>query len=200
MKKFLKSVQLDRWTFGGLNDIGVVSHCHEDHDPTIQNCTFVPETIFVHDSHYRNVRNPARTSVRSVDPRRGRRIKGRVYGYPFLARDLKRALNIEAPDGYLHAAWWVFRKGSRTAVFIGELDAPEVEVMLKFIEKIKPEIVVLPSYGEMKFNVHRTQYPEELAEKIEKAAGELKKKGIEVWALPHPITPEWADEVAQRLC
>ena len=200
MRKFLKSIQLDRWTFGGLQRVAVVSHTHADHDPTARQCTFVPEEVFVHDLHYGSISNPARTTVKAVEPRRGRRIRGRVYGYPLLADDLRRALKIVAPDGYLHAAWWIFREGNKTAVFIGELDAPEVDLIPRLVKKLRPEIVVLPSYGGIKNGKHRTSYPEELAEKVARTAEKLRNSGTEVWGLPHPVTPDWADEVAQKFC
>ncbi len=200
MRKFLRSVQLDHWSFGGLQKVGVVSHTHIDHDPTAAQCTFVPEEIFVHDLHYSSIRDPTRTTVKAVSPRRGRRISGRVYGYPLLADDLRRAFNITPPGGYLHSAWWIFREGNRTAIFIGELDASEVNLIPNIVEIVKPAVIILPSYGGIKDGKHRTSHPDELANKVARIAEILKDSGISVWGLPHPVTPPWADEIAHKIC
>lgn len=200
MEDLLGSVQLDRWTFRGWNPIAIVSHVHSDHDPTVANCSLRPEKILIHERFFAGLHNPSGISVVSTPSRRGQRIFSNSRGYPFLGRDIEGEFGIDVPAGGLHAAWWIFKKDGVLSIFAGDLNVLDVKVMRDLSEKLEPEIVVLPSYGEIKGGRHGTAYPGELKEKVAMLAETLRNRGIGVWGLPHPVTPEWADRVAQRFC
>lgn len=205
VKERLKRIQFDRWTYSGLDESVIVSHTHEDHDPTA--CMDVPGTVYVHVVHFPQLERHERVPIEQVDPReRGARIEKGLYGIPLYKKELERRYGIAVPGGKLHAAWWLFKTVEGKAMYVGELDSPEVELVLNVVKKETLSVVILPAYGEMSESSakrHRFRNPhdeEELKRKVAELAKSLKGRGMEVWAVPHPIFPGWSDKTAWKAC
>lgn len=195
VKERLKRIQFDRWTYSGLDESVIVSHTHEDHDPTT--CMDIPGTIYVHVVHFQHLRKHEGVPIEQVDPReRGARIEKGFYGIPLYKKELEERYEIAVPDGKLHAAWWLLKTIEGKAMFVGELDSPEVELVSDIVEREGLSVVILPSYGgmsEISAKRHRFRDPQdkkELKRKIARLAKNLKGRGLEAWAVPHPVSPE----------
>lgn len=199
MTGYFSDFQYDQWTFSGLCRVGVVSHTHIDHDPTLLDLLWVPEEIYV-PVFFQQIADMTVTSVKAVKQREGRQITKDCRGWPLGRQAINKILNIDKDEPH-HAAWWILRCGGRVAFFIGELDVPEVSVLKEMVKKIQPDILMLPVYSDIQEGMHRTSYPSELRKKVDELANWWADKGNEIWALPHiPIKkPDWATKMAEKL-
>ncbi|MEM3426327.1 MAG: hypothetical protein QXI42_11100 [Thermoproteota archaeon] len=99
---------------------------------------------------------------------------------------------------FLHADWWAVSTKQTLTLFVGELDGTEVHVLSKLLDNVSNvDDLILPSYGGIKsLQSHNLSYPKQLQDEISILALKEKKKGRRVYALPHPVSPSWADAVA----
>lgn len=197
--ELLSKIMYDQWTFSGFCRLGVVSHTHEDHDPSNLEPMWVPEEIYT-PVFFQQVHHPEATAVKVVKGKEGRRLNRDCRGWPLGYQAVNKILGAEKNEP-THAAWWVLRASGRVVLFVGELDAPEVSVLEELADVAKPDILIVPVYGDIQEGEHRTKYPSELREKINEFAKKWADEGNEIWALPHVPTgrPEWATRLAERL-
>jgi len=85
-------------------------------------------------------------------------------------------------------------------LFVGELDVADISVLFKLLE-LMPHLdaVLLPSYGGINPPAHGSNFRDELKDKITTLAVSAKNKGRLVYALPHPVVPDWAEFYANRV-
>lgn len=99
----------------------------------------------------------------------------------------------------------VHNKKNTGILFIGDIDYPEVNVikqMITFIRKSRPlDAVLLPSFGGVKdgHGLPKGAPPTLLSSSVEQLAMDIKKMGIMVGALPHPVPAAWSDFEFVRL-
>jgi len=201
--RLVSDIQFDRWIFGFPRFFTLVSHGHMDHDP-FRGCMSFPEPIIFGWKFRERFAEVARETVRGKLPDHFSlsegdfvsvaRIRVRCLG----RGSVMRLTGIEIDR--LHADWWVLSTKKFLILFVGELDGPELPILAKILnEASNIDAVILPSYGGMSRQHHRLTDPDQLRREVGKTAKREREKGRLVYALPHPISPEWADKVGWRV-
>ena len=192
IEKLLAEIQFDRWIFGFPTWFTVVSHGHRDHDPF---GTSFPQPLVFSLNYRPRWRRLEHVEAVYIGEGVTRKIKG-VRLTPIGPRVLSQILNTNIH--WLHACWWLLRYKKVSALFIGELDVGEVGFLKKLLERIRCDALLLPAYGGIR-SAHGATEPMELSRLIENLALEEKGKGTFIYALPHPVSPSWAERCAVLL-
>lgn len=101
---------------------------------------------------------------------------------------------------HLHACWRIISTKRLLILFVGELDAPETPMLSKLLDGIpNMDAVLLPSYGGVNPPARNSSYRDQLKNEITALAVKEKRKGRLVYALPHPVLPDWAELCARRV-
>lgn len=192
IEKLLGSIQFDRWIFGYPTRFTLASHCHTDHNPLESSFDF-PEPL-VHSRNY----TPKKT-VNALMLNDGDREKiGGTYVSALGPKTITRLTGLTVP--HLHSCWWIISTKRLLILFVGELDAPETPVLSKLLDNIPNlDAVLLPSYGGINPPAHNSTHRDQLKNEIASLAVKEKEKGHLVYALPHPVLPDWAGLCARRV-
>jgi len=201
--RLISDIQFDRWIFGFPRFFTLVSHGHMDHDPFRGSMSFPEPIIFgwwFRERFAEVIREtvrgklPDHFSLSDGDFVTVSRIRARCLG----RRSIIRLTGIEIDQ--LHADWWVLSTKKFLILFVGELDGPELPILSKLLDEASNiDAVMLPSYGGMNQQHHRLTDSEQLRREVEKIARREVEKDRFLYALPHPVVPEWADRVARRV-
>jgi len=211
IETLLAEIQFDRWVFGFPTKFTVVSHGHVDHDPIrhINGLEFdFPEPL-IFGERYANawvrhqefarkrvegpVRFPAHYPLRDGVSVRVKGVKITCLGPNTVAKYVGIQGKVQ-----LHADWWLLATRKLLVLFVGELNLPEIPLLDRLLHSPQIDAVLLPSYGKIEPPKHGVSKPEELAEAVKNLALQLKARGKSVYALPHPVTPDWALKSAIR--
>jgi hypothetical protein len=197
LDRLISSIQFDRWIFGFPTLFTVVSHRDADHDP-LRSIFNYPEPL-IYSDNYTPKPVFGRRSLSFIYIQEGNsEIVRSVKVTPVLRRTLSRLLGIRVYR--LHACWWFLATKEFLILFIGELDAPEIPILSKLLDKVQGlDALLLPSYGGMNPPAHQVAYRDELKVEVAKLAKRERAKGRALYGLPHPVIPEWAEMSAQRV-
>ncbi len=192
IEKLLGSIQFDRWIFGYPTRFTLTSHCHTDHDPLASSFDF-PEPL-IYSKNY-----TPKKSVNALMLNDGDREKiGGTFVSALGPKTLSRLTGLTITR--LHACWWIISTKKLLILFVGELDAPEIPMLSKLLDNIpNMDAVLLPSYGGINPPAHRSSFRDELKNGIALLSRKEKEKDRFVYALPHPVIPDWAGLCARRV-
>lgn len=192
IEKLIGGIQFDRWIFGYPTRFTLASHCHTDHDPLESSFDF-PEPL-VHSRNY-----TPKKSVNALILNDGDREKiGGTFVSALGPKTLSRLTGLTISR--LHAYWWIISTKKFLILFVGELDAPEISILSKLLDNIpNMDAILLPSYGGINPPAHYASFRNQLKNEIALLAKREKEKGRLVYALPHPISPDWAGLCARRV-
>jgi len=186
----ISRIQFDRWIFGVPTLFTLVSHGDSDHDP-LKSAFAFPEPL-VHSENY----EPEKRSLNKTFVMEGHliNVKG-VKVIPVGPKYLSHLIKSQVQR--LHAYWWFLIIKGRAALFVGDIYAQEIPLLRRLLEIASNlDILLLPSYGCMEPGTHGVAYKEQLKEEIASIAKEQKERGALLYALPHPVAPDWADRAA----
>jgi hypothetical protein len=197
LNDLVASIQFDQWILVlGAPRCTVVSHLDEDHDPT--KCAFYATPLVI------NSHAPTKGLTLKVDPDTCELHGGLCFW-------LLDKLRVDAQRPYVrctkfHAEWWYICSKKVGLLFIGDLDYPEIAVIQTIVDYIRSRrplnAVLLPSYGGINHPYHKVPEggrPTLMADSIASVVRSLKKLGIKVGGLPHPIEADWSDFPFTRL-
>jgi hypothetical protein len=192
LDRFIGSIQFDRWVFGFPTRFTLVSHGDRDHDPLESSFRF-PEPL-IHSGNY-----IPRKSVNGWMLRDGDRDKFEGVVVSALGpRTVSRLTGVKV--SWLHACWWMLSTKKLLVLFVGELDGPEVPLLAKLLENLaNVDAILLPSYGGINPPAHRVSHRDQLKNEVALLAEKERKKGRFVYALPHPVLPDWSERCARRV-
>ncbi len=199
---FLGNLQLDRWRLSSSDPkLTIMSHSHEDHNPQ-RSRTRPASPIATTVRYYQRLAGTSGKEYQICEYDRFSQIKN-FQVLPFF--------NIRASVTLLrdfHADWWLITNRTSTALFVGELDYPEVSVLVPLVKRIKDagrnlDVVLTPAYGGLT-ETHRIPQgvpPMRFQDSIESTMKQLKQQyALLVAALPHSTNvPEWSDFEFQYL-
>jgi len=193
LNDLVASIQFDQWILVlGAPRCTVVSHLDEDHDPFLTRNT---PPIIINSKKLRSRPNINSALFYAVDPKIPAIYKGMVF---WLTENIRNECQNIIKN--FHADWWYIRSKTSGLLFIGDLYYPEVPVIpmvVKYIRDYHPlDTVLLPSYGGINpptHNIPEGFRPTAMADAIAELALKLKKEGIKVGGLPHPVPAPWSD-------
>jgi L-ascorbate metabolism protein UlaG (beta-lactamase superfamily) len=193
VEELIGGIQFDRWIFGYPTRFTLISHGHTDHDPLASSFNF-PQPIIYCPKTYTPKRNA--NALRLQD---GEKEKiGDIIVSALGSKTLTRLTGLTISR--LHACWWIISTKKLLVLFVGELDVADISVLSKLLELIPHlDAVLLPSYGGINPPAHGSSFRDELKDKIATLAISAKNKGCLVYALPHPVVPDWAEFYANRV-
>ena len=206
LEEFLKKMQFDQCFFPfsrGLlpREYAIMSHNHTDHKPNFVRKEFIPKKIYVPVFFSLNFHS-YKTRIIEVKQRKGKKLNGSTRIWPLGRNALKNILKDESVEEPSHAAWWLIRNDNGAALFVGELDFPEIEALKRFLNMVDIKILLLPIYNNIENGAHRTNHSCQLKKEINKLAyWFLKNQNGKIWGLPHTHQPKpkWATIMAKKL-
>jgi len=199
LNSLVASIQFDQWIMVlGAPRCTVVSHLDEDHDPFLTRNT---PPIIINGRMLSSRSKINSTLFYTVDPSAPAIHSGMVF---WLTEDIRNKCQNIIKN--FHADWWYIHSKTSGLLFVGDLNYPEIPVIpivVKYIKTYRPlDAVLLPSYGGINPPAHHIPEdvgPTVMADAIATVAQNLKKEGIKVGGLPHPVPAPWSDFEFLRL-